>query len=858
MAEEDPDEPSEGESEESSPPEEESPTPEELAEEVLDEESETEEPEQEGTPADAGEEELSPEELAEEVLEEEDVAEEETEPPGEQTPESPEGSEPEGSVDEESEESDVVEEPPEEASEEEPTEEDLSPEELAEEVLQEEDLSEEDLEEVEEPPVESSEEPELEESAEAEQAEEGAAEEPAEEPSEEEPGEEELSPEELAEEVIDEEDLSEEGLEEGEEPGPEESTEAEVAEEGATEESAGEPREEETGEEELSPEDLAEEAIQEEEDIPEETESEEAESDVESPDVETGTTETESPAEEPSEPESTEDSEESSIQDMLEQEAKRTREAEEEPEEEEELPEGYMTVDQLPEQEEFTVPPWVKTSGWVLLWLGTVGLVIWYLAMPLWETYLMNQIKNSMDRNNYEEARSWADTGLFLNGAFIKYDDRFLADYLKQLLDKKQFERYEQAYQALTTGRKAPEIQKTHTEYLLNRGQWKQAQEKALQLQRWVETRGFGYLFHAKASLELGELDLAQSDLNQASNWIKDHPASRRILRDIYYKQKNYEEALGISNELRGMTESDPWSMKVEDFVRLAQIHKNLEQRGVAQQMLERALQKDPTNKGALEELARQYLRQERWERAQPLVMGTEYREGYRSLYPFDSFGWWASAELSLANENISKSIRTIERGHDLNPRDPEVHRIKGTLYLDHLSQPGEAVDSYEKAHHFGLRRLTFYNKLGEAYYQSSNFMKAAETFELIKSELGDTQPAVNYSLGSAYLGAGEFDRARKHIKLAFNQGFRNQFIYNQWGLLLELEGKIQEALSKYYEGIEWGQSNNEPTRLLQRNLDRAFSKENPSPLSEWLAPLSQQYEIPTWKTVPGSRAPPE
>lgn len=809
MAEEEPDEPTEGESEESSPPE-----------ESAGEESAP--PEEE--PSEASDDELTPEELAEEVLNEESDP---SDDPSEDPPPADDESEAEEPAPDE-----LADEVLEDLESGEAADDQLSPEELAEEVLGEGD----------EPP-------------ESDEGQASAEDEP-------EDTEEELSPEELAEEVLQEEG---EETEAPAEPGetPEETAEAETDDEA-----------EESEPQDLSPEDLAEEVLEEEEedepDEPPEPGGEEASPQGEEPeDADEETT----PGEEP-DPAGDEDAEEAgrdepvaggeppesdaadddeggaSIQDMLEEEAKRSREREDEEEEEEELPEGYMTVEQLPEQEEFEIPEWMKTAGWVSLWLLAVGLVIWYLAMPLWETYLMNQMKGSIERKNYEEARSWARTGLFLNGIFIKNDGPFLADYLQQLLHNEKFEEYRDAYQELSIGLKTPTVQQTYVEYLLNRGRWEEALQNAASLQRWVRTRGMGYLFHAKAALELGDYELARSDLNQVTNWMQEHPASKRVLRDIYFRQGEYRNALQVSNELRSLAESDPWRMKVEDYVRLAQINKKLDKRRVAQQMLERALQRNPVHKEALHELSRQYLLEGRWQRAEPLINGSDYREGFRTLYPFDGFGWWAGAELALSEGNVSRSIRYVERAVDLEPRNPEAHRVKGTIYLDHLEQPAQAVRSYEQARQLGLRRLSFYNKLGQAYYRSSQYSAAARTFERLKSAVGDTHPALIYNIGSAYLGAGEFQKAREHITRAFNQGFKNQKSYNQWGLLLELEGRTQEALAKYFEGIEWGRKNNEPVDLVQNNLDRAFSKENPTPLSEWLAPLSTNYEFSTWKQL--------
>ena len=94
------------------------------------------------------------------------------------------------------------------------------------------------------------------------------------------------------------------------------------------------------------------------------------------------------------------------------------------------------------------------------------------------------------------------------------------------------------------------------------------------------------------------------------------------------------------------------------------------------------------------------------------------------------------------------------------------------------------------------------------------------------------------------------FERAEELISRAFNQGYRNQNSYNQWGLLLELRGERQQALAKYVEGIEWGERNDEPIGRVRQNLNRALAQDSPTPLVQWLAPVQPDLEIPPWRTL--------
>ncbi len=849
----DPSDEHQGETESEENSEEDETSPEEEAEEVLDD-----------TETEGESEEAEAEEIADEILG--DSEEEEEDTPEELTEETPEEDE-------------------EESIEDEDDQEELSPEELAEEVLEDTPADEE---EDEEP---SSAETDLEEPSEQPEMDDAS----------EEIDEDEPSPDEEAEEVLEDTETEGDTVAEGGE--SEEAEAEEIADEvlGDSEEEEDEPSEEpaqevpeesgEEDEEELSPEELAESVLEEEEEEEEEQEGEldepegatfeeepETEETVTEGDVGEGseeskdeTTEEELEAEEDTgvvEPEPSdegvpgEESEESdaeaapdkdeddSIQDMLEEEAERAREEEEE---EEDLPEGYLTVEQLPEEEEFEVPQWLKITGWFLLY-GLTGLVVlWYLLLPLWETYLLNQVKASMERGRIEEARNWVTLGTGWGGYLIKNDDVFRADYLHQLLDIEAQKQFPQEHDRLNRFDPSPYMDQVFTQYLLNQGKWSRAMNHAEELQRWIPTRGQGYLMHGKAVLELGQYEQLEADVDRATQWLGDHPGIKRLLRDLRFRQGDYQKSLQFSNELQGLVEDNRyWSMKVQDYLQLARANKQLNRHRVAQRMLERALDLDPRNDGVLKNLGKQYILEGRHERADPIVNGTSGRPSYRDLYPLHAFGWWGGAELAQSNNRVPRSIRFIERAEDLEPRNAEVHRVKGELYGTILDLPGQAVPEFERARELGIDRLRLVKSLAQAQYQFGQYQGAVEVYSTLQDRVGDTRPDILYNLGSAYLGAGEHERSEELIQKAHDLGYRNQNSFNQWGLSLELQGQRQLALAKYVEGIEWGERNNEPIGRIRQNLNRALAQNPPSPLGEWLAPVEKDLGFQPWATLSG------
>jgi len=671
-------------------------------------------------------------------------------------------------------------------------------------------------------------------------------------PGEEQPGESE--PEEEIQEA--EEEMSEEELVEGEM--------AEQAEESAREGEMGSPADPEEGADPEQPEESPEEEGGEASEHQGETGDEDLEEAVQpeeqGPDEETEELSTE----EERDPEAGEGSEEpvesegdsGSIQDMLQEESQRVQEQGDVPEsteetEEEQLPGGYLTVDQLPEEEEFTVPDWLKYGGYSLLGVFFLYLSTSFLLLPLWENYHVMQIQTAVENRNYQQAEDLTDRGMILGGLLVHYPDQFVADYLKSLLDAGRYDQFQRVYQGYNeAGIRGPRIDQMYTQFLLNQGKWQEAlpRTERLQTQTNTEVRGLGYLFRARALLKLGRLDGARSNLDQARIWLSDHPEVVRLERDLLIARGDFERARTIATDFRSrVSEQDGLEQRVRDFVQLARIYANLDRHQVTEDMLSQALSLDPRHRVAMRELTFRYILQDRWQRAESFILGQENRGGYRKLYPNEPFGWWAEAEFRLSREDYGQAIPLLERGYALNPRNPEIHRVFGRLYLDRLDAPQQATRFFETARGFGLDRLTFIEMMARSYYESGQFGQAAEEYETLMKNLDGNPLKLTYNLGSSLLGAGEYDRAESLLEDAFDSGYRNTNIYNQRGLVAELQGDPVDAQAIYLEGIQWGTINDRSVQILRRNLDRSLAGEPIEPLVDWVAPVDEDLDIPYW-----------
>ncbi|MGM0380447.1 MAG: tetratricopeptide repeat protein [bacterium] len=701
-----------------------------------------------------------------------------------------------------------------------------------------------------------------------------------------------------------EETVAEETVEDGEEPGEEQSTEQleagatpeedETDEERAPDESAEETGEESSRseaeavdeEEEVSPEELAREAtasdetetvettspgdeeVPEEEREPSESEAEEVppadevegeEKDEEVEKEVSGESETEPDTEEvPEEMEEAgtevpsaeeEEGEEGSIKDILEEEATRAREeppegeAEDEEEKgEEELPGGYLTEDQLPEEEEFTVPPQVikvsKYIGFFLLFL----LVIYYLIMPGLEAFLTAKIRSSFAENSPQAARFYARAGLFLNGMLIKSPDEFQAAYLKYLEEADEYELFKKEYNALVEGAPGARTRQVYAQYLLHRGKWTELQQQSLELQQEHETRGIGFLFAGRAHLNLGNFSEAQKALGRARADRSGDPEVYRLERDIFLRQQQLKRAQDAAFALSELAQNnEEIRVNAHDFVQLGKIQEEMGKRSSAVEMFENAINLVSHQPEALSYLVRYYTVESRWERAANYLKGVGERKGYREVYPYDPLGWWAEAELEFNRDNHERAVVLVERALELEPRNREANRVLGLIYLDGFEEPNMALQHLERARELGLDRFEFLNQLARAYFESELYLEAIAVYQDLDERLAEENPAVWYNIGTCYLGARRLDEAEKYLDRAYEQGYREAEIYNQRGLLYELRGQLQRAYGMYWEGIEILEEDGKDVTLIRKNLDRSFAAEAPSPLADWIGSIEEE-----------------
>ncbi len=545
-----------------------------------------------------------------------------------------------------------------------------------------------------------------------------------------------------------------------------------------------------------------------------------------------------------------------SIKDVLEREAERAQQEEEEEEEKEEkeekLPGEYLSADQLPEREEFTVPAWIKNTGWISLAIILAILIFWYILLPGIEALLTARMRASMKQDNLQSAGIYYRIGSSMGGILVKYPDKFQADYFTSLLDQSQLTLFKREYEANIGHSPGPYTRQIYAEYLCKKGQWEELLAAAKELQQNYETRGVGYLFAGRSYLHLGKFEQARDALENGVSFRRNDASFDRLRRDIALQEGNFEvagkSAEDLFSKLKPGKEKNKWNTqdyrRASDYVARGNIWAHTGQMNSAVQMYESALVLEPYHRQALQTLIFHFAINKRWTSIENYLKGGGRWKKYRELYPLDSLGWWALSELELElNNEVDKSIQFLRRARSLNPVKGEIYRIAGKIYLEELGAPVLAVGQLEQARERGLQRLTYRRLLARAYFRAELFQQAANEYKYLRRqpEFSDKSELL-YNIASCYLGARKLDKADSYLLSAQQAGYREASLYNQRGLVRELQGDSEAAITNFFQGKELAGGEPGKIKLLADNLKRFLQGAAPIPLAKWMAPVERDY----------------
>lgn len=274
---------------------------------------------------------------------------------------------------------------------------------------------------------------------------------------------------------------------------------------------------------------------------------------------------------------------------------------------------------------------------------------------------------------------------------------------------------------------------------------------------------------------------------------LKDRPGQFRVLYN-----------LGIAfGRLDRLTEAEETYLKVlaarPDFI---EAHNNLGEIYLRQNRLEeaerefrRAIEIHREFALAYANLAEVYLRKNNLEQAENCV------EEALAIDPEMTTTHNIKGNILRKAGRLEEAIKAYKKALEKNPENQKALYNLGLAEVD-LNRPEEARKYFLKAIEVDRRYAEAYTGLGLSYLQEKNWDEAIKNF-LLARELGYRSPVLNVNLSYAFLARKDWPAAEAEAKLAINEQPDLALAYNNLGVALAQQNRLEEAREALSRALE-------------------------------------------------------
>ncbi|MEW6095823.1 MAG: tetratricopeptide repeat protein [bacterium] len=206
------------------------------------------------------------------------------------------------------------------------------------------------------------------------------------------------------------------------------------------------------------------------------------------------------------------------------------------------------------------------------------------------------------------------------------------------------------------------------------------------------------------------------------------------------------------------------------------------------------------------------------------------------------------------------KALLRFHKAITINPKNGAAFEGMGNVYYYDLNVYNEAAASYMKALEHGVTSPQIKYNLGVSLYKTGDFNKSRELWEnLLASEEKDT--TINFNLANTQVQLHNLEQATKEYENLIN--FYKEkikagptpkekkeiyqelsLIYNNLGVITELQGGDKAALSSYWQALEFASLADGENATAYNNLNRIFNLEKWESIDEGLNDVKKVYKI--------------
>ncbi len=324
------------------------------------------------------------------------------------------------------------------------------------------------------------------------------------------------------------------------------------------------------------------------------------------------------------------------------------------------------------------------------------------------------------------------------------------------------------------------------------------------------------YVILADAHFRKREVQKAQKVLNDVLARERSYVPALELLRDIYIELKNYNQALSLQTQLTSVKKDIPEPQRKLD---LGKIYYSANRFAAANGLLKEAYEADPSL----------------WEAGYYLAK-TQIGLGYyyfaseqitRTLKETPSPTMEMYYLRALANYhlgNLRTTIEELQRIRTINPRYAPLYVLMGKIYVTNYGEYVSGLKFLEIAKELDYSDDDFQKTLGIAYFHVGRYRDAYEAWYPLLARI-DPQDPFLFQISACLMHLKQMDLAQAVLYKMWTAGSRSTAIYNNLGVINELQGKRDMALRFYFQATERAITQGRKDSLVpKRNFDRLIS----------------------------------
>lgn len=251
-----------------------------------------------------------------------------------------------------------------------------------------------------------------------------------------------------------------------------------------------------------------------------------------------------------------------------------------------------------------------------------------------------------------------------------------------------------------------------------------------LALPAFAGSEAYDQYLHGLLSERKGDLTTALSDYQKATEIDPQALEVYRDLAQLNLRTGHTEAALHAALRVRDLAPAQSSS-----FLFLGHVYVARGELAMAAQEYEKALELDPQNLKALENLANYYS-------AINARKALEYYNKYLEVDPDDAEIYFQMGFLYQKEGDVQRTLGAFKKSVELDPQQVASHLAMAELF-ELRKSTAAAIEQYAFCVQLDPRNPAFYARLGHLYYDSKNWDEAASQFQSARAL--EPQDAANY-----------------------------------------------------------------------------------------------------------------